>query len=67
MSEGDQVLIEAGRTAGQILELIETDAQMKNWNVNEPGVMVKSAPFGLVFWPSSSEDPLVFVSRGKEA
>ena len=65
MKIGDSVLIEHGRTPGTITEVIES--QFKQWNVDEPGVMIKSAPFGLVFLPVSTfnEDPIVFVSRNE--
>ena len=64
---GDQVLIERGATPGEVTDVIETPAQWREWNVGEPGVMVKAAPFGLVFWPSAHTDPLVFVARGEVA
>jgi hypothetical protein len=64
MSAGDHVRIERGRTKGQVLEVIATESQMKQSNVEEPGLMIKSAPFGLVFWPLASDDPVVFDSRG---
>ena len=58
---GDEVLIEKGKTTGVIDTVIETQEEMKQWNVEEPGVLIKSAPFGLVFWPNSNnDDPVVF-------
>lgn len=54
MRVGDSVLIEDGRTPGTISELIESAADQKQWNVDEPGVMIKSPPFGLVFFPVST-------------
>lgn len=67
MLVGDSVLIEHGRTPGQIIEVIEATAELKQWNLEEPGVMIKSPPFGLVFLPVStfSDDPIVFVSRNE--
>lgn len=66
MKVGDSVLIEHGRTPGTITEVIES-ANVKQWNVDEPGVMIRSAPFGLVFLPVSTftDDPIVFVSRNE--
>jgi hypothetical protein len=63
---GDAVLIERGRTPGTIVAVVETPAQFADFNVTEPGVMVKSAPFGLVYLPveTLAEDPLEFVARG---
>jgi len=65
MEVGDSVLIEHGRTPGTISEVISAKDDLANWNVDEPGVMIKSAPFGLVFWPVSqfAEDPIIFVAR----
>lgn len=58
---GDQVLIENGKTKGVVHSVIETPAQMQEWGVDEFGVLIESAPFGLVFWPSSEvDDPVVF-------
>jgi hypothetical protein len=64
---GDAVLIEHQRTPGIVTEVIESASAQKEWNAEEPGVMLKSAPFGLVFWPVSSftEDPPVLVSRNE--
>jgi hypothetical protein len=66
---GDAVLIEHGRTPGTIVEVVETPAQFADLNVSEPGVMVKSAPFGLVYLPVEwlAEDSLEFVARGRES
>jgi len=62
---GDAVLIERGKTPGTIVEVVETQAEMASCNVEEPGVMVKSAPFGLVYLPVATwdDDPLEVVSR----
>ena len=64
---GDAVLIEHRRTSGVVIEVIDSASAQKEWNVEEPGVMLKSPPFGLVFWPVSSftEDPPVLVSRNE--
>ena len=64
---GDHVAIEHGRTPGRVTDIIEADSDMSQWNVDEPGLMIQSAPFGLVFWPTSSEDSVVFVHRGSQA
>ena len=67
MRVGDTVLIEHGCTPGMISELIQANADLKQWNVTEPGVMIKSTPFGLVFLPISTftDDPIVFVARNE--
>jgi len=62
---GDAVLIEDGRTQATVVDVVVTQEQMRQTGVNVPGVMLKSAPFGLVYLPSDllAEDPLYFVSR----
>lgn len=63
---GDSVLIEWGKTPGVVVEVVETPAQMADCGVEVPGVMVKAAPFGLVYLPveSLAADSLEFESRG---
>jgi len=61
---GDNVFIENRRTQGVVKHIIETNNDMRNFNVEEKGVMLKSKPFGLVFWPIEyKDDPVVFESR----
>lgn len=61
---GDRVLIEHGKTAGIVHSVVETDEQMREWGVDEAGISIASAPFGLVFWPlSETEDPVYFSGR----
>jgi hypothetical protein len=62
---GDEVFVEHGGTFGHVSRIIETAKQMAQWNVDEPGLMLESEPFGLVFWPIVSSDPVIFVSRKK--
>ena len=54
MKVGDSVLIERGRTLGVIADLIESAAEQASCNVHEPGPMIKSPPFDLVFFPVST-------------
>ena len=64
--KSDLVLIEKGKTSGKILDIIDNEKKMNEWKVEEHGLMIKSEPFGLVFWPKSEkEDPVIFVSRGR--
>ncbi len=61
---GDCVLLEQGRTKGVVQAIIETPEQMAEWGLDEPGLLLASEPFGLVFWPESEPyDPVIFVSR----
>ena len=60
---GDQVVIENGKTTGIIHAVVETDSDMKEWKVDEPGVLIESKPFGLVFWPISDIDEPVILQR----
>jgi len=62
---GDSVLLENGRTPGTVELIVITVAEMQAINVEEPGVMLKSPPFGRVYLPQWSlvKDPLRLVSR----
>ena len=61
---GDCVMLERGRTKGVVQAIIETPEQMAEWGVEEPGLLLESEPFGLVFWPEPElYDPVIFVSR----
>lgn len=67
MKVGDSVLIEEGRTPGVITHIIESTAKQSEWNVQEPGVIIKPPPFGLVFIPTATfkEDPVLLVQRAQ--
>jgi hypothetical protein len=52
---GDKVRFERGGASGTVEAIIE--ANFTDWSVEEPGVMLLSAPFGRVFIPV-----LMFVS-----
>jgi len=62
---GDSVLLENGRTPGTVELIVTTPEEMKAINVEEPGVMLKSPPFGRVYLPrwSLRERPIRLVSR----
>jgi len=66
---GDSVLLEHGRTPGTVELIVTTAEEMKAINVEVPGVMLKSPPFGRIYLPEWSlrEDPLRLVSRAVEA
>ena len=64
IQKGDNVLIENRRTPGVVEDIIETDEEMREWNLDEKGVLLASEPFGSVFWPlEEKDDPVVFISR----
>lgn len=62
---GDSVLIENGRTEATVVQVVATAEQQREWGVEFPGVMLESAPFGLLYLPTEFlvEEPLQFVSR----
>jgi len=64
---GDSVFIERGRTPGIVKNVITSEFEQKEWNVTEPGVMIESAPFGLVFIPvaSFSDDPITLANKNE--
>jgi hypothetical protein len=48
---GDNVRFERGGATGTVESIIDTN--ISDWSVDEPGVMLLSAPFGRVFIPVS--------------
>ncbi len=62
---GDYVLIENGRTEATVVQVVTTAEQQREWGVELPGVMLRSAPFGLLYLPTEflAEEPLQFVAR----
>jgi hypothetical protein len=64
---GDNALIENGKTLGIVHLIITTEDETKSINVYEVGVMIKSPPFGLVYFSKHwlDEDHLRFVSHAK--
>jgi hypothetical protein len=53
---GDKVRFEQGGSTGTVERIIDTN--FADWSVDEPGVMLLSAPFGRIFIPVS-----MFVSQ----
>ena len=61
---GDNVLIERGATSGVVVQIVESEKDIVAWQVTEPGLLIKSAPFGSVYWPiNDKSDPILYVSR----
>jgi len=48
---GDRVRFERGENSGTIETIIESN--FADWSVDEPGVMLLSAPFGRLFIPAT--------------
>lgn len=46
---GDSVLLEHGKTPGTVELVVVTLEEMKSIGVEEPGIMLTTAPFGRVF------------------
>lgn len=64
---GDNVLIENGTTTGLVEHIIESEKDLKEWKVEEKGVLLSSAPSGSVFWPiGETVDPVEFISRSSK-
>lgn len=63
---GDRVLHESGRTPAVVEAVAVSALELAAIGVEEPGVMLASPPFGLVYLPAWSlvQDPLKFVARG---
>ena len=58
---GQDLLVEHGRTVATVETIILSGEEQRNYNVDEPGVMFLSAPFGRLFIPRSflEQDPPV--------
>jgi hypothetical protein len=56
----DRVVIENGNKPGIVHSIIESDADMKQWGVDEHGLLLESKPFGIVFWPATEESAVLF-------
>jgi hypothetical protein len=63
---GDSVLIEDQRTPGTIVDVVGVD-RIEELGVDESGVMIASAPFGLLYIPMSmfADECLIFEARGE--
>jgi len=61
---GDAVLIEQGRTPEAIVDVGEAH-RLAEFSVEEPGVMIESTPFGLVYIPVSmfADEGLALIGR----
>lgn len=61
---GDSIRFDQGRNSGDIVAVIAGD--FAEYNVSEPGVMVKAQPFGLLFIPASrfAEQRVALERRG---
>lgn len=57
----DRVVIENGKKPGIVHAIVETEENMKQWGVEEPGLLLESKPFGIVFWPASEESAVLFL------
>ena len=66
---GDSVLLENGQTLGVVELIVLTPPEMQAIGVDEPGVMLRSPPYGLVYLPdwSLQEEPLQLISHGPSA
>ena len=64
IEEGDHVLIENKKTSAVVEKVIDTLDAAAELGLQEIGVLLRSAPFGVVFWPALEiDDPLVFVCK----
>ena len=63
------IVIEDGETEAEVVDVVTTAEHMQHWGVEVPGVMLKTASFGLIYLPVEflREDSFEFVSRGREA
>lgn len=64
---GDNVLLESGKTSGVVDLIVNTQAEVKAFKVDEAGVMVSLVGTGMVYLTKQwlADEPLQFVSRAK--
>lgn len=56
----DRVVIENGKRPGIVHAIIESEVDMKQWGVQECGLLLESKPHGMVFWPKSEKSAVLF-------
>jgi hypothetical protein len=64
---GDTVSIDNGERQGRIAAVIEHEADLADWGVEEPGLMIESEYYGLLFVGAADipEMECRLISRGK--
>jgi hypothetical protein len=62
---GDAVALAHGAHTGTVTHIIESEADVRAWNLEDPGLMIDTSYGGAVFHPvdSLTDDEIVFVSR----
>ena len=50
---GDAIFIDNGERMGRVFAVIESELDLCNWGVEEPGLMIESDYYGLLFVPSA--------------
>ncbi len=62
---GDKVVFEKGKLSGTMVHVIESDADIGAWNIDEPGVMIETKAAGSIYLGASLfvESELSFISR----
>jgi hypothetical protein len=65
---GDKVLIDNGERIGIVDDVIDNDSKLREWGVEQPGLMIKSDYYGLLFRPVDclEDDEISLISRCTE-
>jgi hypothetical protein len=53
---GDLVLLDRGERTGRVSTVIDSAPEMRAWGLDEPGLMIESEFYGLLFLPQSAFD-----------
>jgi hypothetical protein len=49
---GDTILIDNGERTGRVVAIVQDEMHMREWGVDEPGLMVESDYYGMLFVPA---------------
>lgn len=62
---GDSVRLNRGEHCGKVFAVIASKAEMRKWGLDEPGLMIESDYYGMVFLPEKSltHDEAQLISR----
>lgn len=61
--QGDAVSLDHGQRTGQVVEVIEEDAQMEYWGLSVEGLMIASEFYGLHFVSMNNLEDIRLTAR----
>lgn len=66
---GDKVALHHARNKGVVTHILDSQSEIDDWNLEEPGLMIDTDCAGLVFYPkwSLTDDEIRLVSRAESS